>query len=68
MNVVEPKGDIRLVSSLRNSYALRGFDMAIRGLDRKAFEAAAEAGTTLFGLDAEFAEYIDTGKEKAEIW
>jgi murein DD-endopeptidase len=68
MNVVEPKGDIRLISSLRNSYSLRGFDMEIRGLDRKAFVAAADAGTTLFGLDTEFAEYIDTGKEKAEIW
>ena len=70
MNVVEPKGDIRLIGSMRNSYALRGYDMAIRGLDRKALVEAADAGTDLFGLDAEFAEYIDADekKEKAEIW
>ncbi len=70
MNVVEPKADIRQIASLRNSYALRGYDMAIRGLDRKAFVAAADAGTDLFGLDAEFAEYIDTGKnkDKEAIW
>lgn len=63
MNVVEPRADIRLINSLRNSYALRGYDMAIRGLDRKAYVAAADAGTDLFGLDAEFSDYIDTGKE-----
>jgi hypothetical protein len=61
MNVVEPKADIRMIGSLRNSYALRGFDMAIRGLDRKAFVEAADAGTDLFGLDAEFAEYVEAG-------
>ena len=43
-------------------------DKEVNPFDRKAFAAAADAGTTLFGLDAEFAEYIDTGKEKAEIW
>ena len=58
MNVVEPKADIRMIISLRNSYALRGYDMAIRGLDRKVFVEAADAGTDLFGLDAEFAEYM----------
>ena len=63
MNVVEPKADIRLVTSLRNSYALRGYDMALRGLDRKAFIEAAEAKTDLFGLDPEFAQYI-----AEEIW
>jgi murein DD-endopeptidase len=58
MNVVEPKADIRMIVSLRNSYSLRGYEMAIRGLDRKAFAEAGEAGTDLFGLDAEFAEYM----------
>lgn len=61
MNVVEPKADIRLINSLRNSYALRGYDMTIRGLDRASYVAAADAGTDLFGLDTEFAEYIETG-------
>ena len=59
MNVVEPKADIRMIGSLRNSYALRGFDMSIRGLDRRAFFEAADAGSDLFGLDAEFAEYLE---------
>lgn len=59
MNVVEPKADIRQINSLRNSYALRGYDMAIRGLDRKALAAASDAGEDLFGLDGEFAQYID---------
>jgi murein DD-endopeptidase len=59
MNVVEPKADIRMIASLRNSYSLRGFDMAIRGLDRKAFIEAADARSDLFGLDAEFAEYLE---------
>lgn len=67
MNVVEPKADIRMVSSLRNSYALRGYDMAIRGLDRKVFVAAADAGTDLFGLDAEFADYIVTVKDLRKV-
>jgi len=58
MNVVHPKADIRIIASLRNSYALQGYDMAIRGLDRKVFVEAADAGTDLFGLDAEFAEYM----------
>ncbi len=72
MNVVEPKADIRMIASLRNSYALRGFDLAIRGLDRKALAEAAGAGHDLFGLDAEFADYIradeSAGRVKEEVW
>ena len=58
MNVVEPKADIRLISSMRHSYELMGCELVIRGLDRKAFENAARDGTDLFGLDPEFGEYI----------
>jgi len=70
MNVVEPKGDIRMIPSLRHSYALRGYDMAIRGLNRTALAAASEAGTDLFGLDPDFAEYFTKEAEPAEedIW
>ncbi len=63
MNVVEPKADIRLVSSLRHSYSLMGCELVIRGLDLKALSNAEEAGTDLFGLDAEYARFIE--KEKA---
>ena len=58
MNVVEPKADIRMIHSLRNSYVIQGFDIAIRGLDSQAFENAADTGSDLFGLDTEFAEYF----------
>lgn len=58
MNVVEPKADIRLVSSLRHSYSLMGCELVIRGLDLKALATVEKAGTDLFGLDAEFAKFI----------
>ncbi len=60
MNVVEPKADIRLVSSLRHSYDLMGCDLVIRGLDLEALEKAADEGTDLFGLDGDFASFFKT--------
>lgn len=68
MNVVEPKADIRMIQSLRNSYSLRGYSMEIRGLDRKALQSATTAGSDLFNLDAEFSEYINTDREEMPIW
>ena len=63
MNVVEPKADIRLVSSLRHSYSLMGCDLVIRGLDMKALQEASRNGTDLFGIDSEFSHFF--GKEEA---
>ena len=68
MNMSAPLSDIRLMVSIRNSYSLIGYDMVIRGLDRQALEESAEAGEDLFGLDAEFADYIEMEKEPAGIW
>lgn len=71
MNVVEPKADIRLLDSMRHSYSLMGCELVIRGLDRKALVEASGAGTDLFGLDVDFAQFITEEKkekEKMEIW
>ena len=71
MNVVEPKADIRLTSSMRHSYSLMGCEMVIRGLDRKALDEGEKAGEDLFGLDPEFGAFVvaaNAVKEKPEIW
>ena len=68
MNMSAPLSDIRLINSIRNSYALIGYDMVIRGLDEKALDEAVDAGSDLFGLDAEFADFIELEKEEVEIW
>ena len=71
MNVVEPKADIRLSYSLRQSYILQDCDMMIRGLDRSALVSAKQAGSDLFGLDSEFGEYIgleERTTEERDIW
>jgi hypothetical protein len=65
MNVVEPRADLRLISSMRHSYELMGCEILIRGLDRKALAEADKEGTDLFGLDEEFATYFE---KKADIW
>ena len=66
MNVVEPKADIRLVSSLRHSYSLMGCDLVIRGLNMQAFRDAGRDGTDLFGLDAEFSQFVKEEKPIAQ--
>ena len=71
MNVVEPKADIRLVSSMRHSYSLMGCEMVIRGLDQKAYDDAASKGEDLLGLDPDFSHFLEADenqKEKAAIW
>ena len=71
MNVVEPKADIRLTSSMRHSYSLMGCEMILRALDRKALDEAAKAGEDLFGLDPEFGAFVlnaEAVKEKEAIW
>lgn len=65
MNVVEPRADLRLVSSLRHSYELMGCEIQIRGLDRKALDEADKEGTDLFDLDSEIASMFG---ERAQIW
>ena len=65
MNVVEPRADLRLISSLRHSYELMGCEILIRGLDRKALVEADKEGSDLFGLDTEFGAYFE---KKADIW
>ena len=65
MNVVEPRADLRLVSSLRHSYELMGCEIQIRGLDRKALDEADKEGADLFDLDPEIASMFG---ERAQIW
>lgn len=58
MNVVEPRADLRMVTSLRHSYELMGCEIQIRGLDRKALEEADREVSDLFGLDSEFGTFF----------
>ena len=59
LNSQEPYARVRRVSDVSDLYQRNGFEVAVRGLNREAFEKLAVEGKTVYDLDTEFWKYFD---------
>jgi len=61
LNSQEPYAKVRRITDVSNWYQNNGFEVAVRGLNRKALARLAGEGKTVYGLDVEFKKYFDIG-------
>jgi murein DD-endopeptidase len=64
LNSQEPYARVRKITDVTDWYQRNGYEIAVRGLNREAFERLARAGKTTYDLDPEFHNYFDIGGAK----
>jgi murein DD-endopeptidase len=60
-NSQEPYARVRKIIDVSNSFQRDSYEVAVRGLNRKALETLAREGKTKYDLDPEFLKYFDIG-------
>ena len=61
MNSQEPFAKVRRIDEVSSWYQKEGHDVLVRGLDREALAKLAGERKTVYGLDAEFNRFFETG-------
>jgi len=61
LNSQEPYAKVRRIDEVSSWYQREGHDVLVRGLDREALARLAGERKTVYGLDAEFSRFFETG-------